>query len=51
MVQELPQLTGIALQDVAGRGLPVFNRAGEFLGLGASGFGERVVIYSQRRRG
>ncbi len=51
LVQRLPQLTGIALDAVTGRGLPVFNRQGEFLGTGASGFGEQVVIYSQRRRG
>ncbi|MCC5024075.1 MAG: PDZ domain-containing protein [Candidatus Synoicihabitans palmerolidicus] len=51
MVQELPQLTGIALDEVAGPGLPVFNRQGEFLGLGTSGCGETAIIYSQRRRG
>lgn len=51
LVQELPQLTAIALNEVAGRGLPVFNQAGQFIGVGASGFGESVLIYSQRRRG
>lgn len=51
LVQELPQLTAIALGEVSGRGLPVFNLDGEFIGLGASGFGENVVIYSSRRRG
>ncbi len=51
MIQRLPQLTGIALQGVAGRGCPVFNAAGEFVGIGASGFGQRMMIYSQRRRG
>jgi serine protease Do len=51
MIQRLPQLTGIALHGVAGRGCPVFNNAGEFMGIGASGFGQRMMIYSQRRRG
>lgn len=51
MIQRLPQLTGIALHGVAGRGCPVFNESGEFMGVGASGFGQRMMIYSQRRRG
>ncbi|WP_221028860.1 PDZ domain-containing protein [Actomonas aquatica] len=51
MITELPQMTAIALGDVAGRCLPVFNMAGEFVGVGVSGFGESRVIYSQRRRG
>ncbi len=51
MITELPQLTAVALGDVAGRCLPVFNMAGEFIGVGISGFGESRVIYSQRRRG
>ena len=51
MTQAMPQLTGIALGDVAGRGLPVFDEQGAFLGLGASGFGQSFVIYSSRRRG
>lgn len=51
LVQRLPQLTGIALGSVASRACPVFNDSGEFVGIGASGFGERMMIYSQRRRG
>jgi len=51
MIQRLPQLTGIALDEVAGRACPVFNEQGEFIGIGASGFGQRMMIYSQRRRG
>lgn len=51
MIQQLPQLTGIALAGVAGRGCPVFNERGEFVGIGSSGFGQRMMIYSQRRRG
>ena len=51
LIQRLPQLTGVALGSVAGRGCPLFNEAGEFIGMGASGFGQRMMIYSQRRRG
>ncbi|MBT5900626.1 MAG: PDZ domain-containing protein [Opitutaceae bacterium] len=51
LIQRLPQLTGIALSSIAGRGCPIFNEAGEFIGVGASGFGQRMMIYSQRRRG
>jgi serine protease Do len=51
LIQRLPQLTGIALGSIAGRGCPIFNEAGEFVGVGASGFGQRMMIYSQRRRG
>jgi len=51
MIQRLPQLTGIALNEVASRACPVFNDRGEFVGIGASGFGQRMMIYSQRRRG
>ena len=50
-LQDMPQSTGVALGSVAGRGLPVFNMEGEFVGMGASGFGESMIVYSQRRRG
>ena len=50
-LQDMPQSTGVALGSVSGRGLPVFNMNGEFVGMGASGFGESMIIYSQRRRG
>ncbi len=50
-LQEMPQHTAVALDSVSGRGLPVFNLKGEFVGMGASGFGESMIIYSQRRRG
>jgi serine protease Do len=51
IIQRLPQLTGIALDEVASRACPVFNEQGEFVGIGVSGFGQRMMIYSQRRRG
>jgi serine protease Do len=50
-LQDMPQPSAVALASVSGRGLPVFNLHGEFVGMGASGFGESMVIYSQRRRG
>ncbi len=50
LVQSLPQRTAIALQEVAGPGLPVFNRAGEFVGLAASSFGQSFVQFSRMDR-
>jgi len=50
LIQSLPQRTAIALQEVAGPGLPVFNRAGEFVGLAASSFGQSFVQFSRMDR-
>ena len=50
LIQSLPQRTAIALQEVAGPGLPVFNRAGEFVGLAASSFGQSFVQFSHMDR-
>ena len=50
LVQSLPQRTAIALQEVAGPGLPVFNRAGEFIGLASSSFGQSFVQFSRMDR-
>ena len=46
LVQSLPQRTAIAQQEVAGPGLPVFARDGQFLGLGASSFGQTFLEFS-----
>ncbi|HEX2099287.1 MAG TPA: PDZ domain-containing protein [Candidatus Synoicihabitans sp.] len=51
MVQSLPQRTGIALAEVTGPGLPVFDAEGALLGIGAPGFGESIIIFSRRQRG
>lgn len=51
LMQSLPQRTAIAQQEVAGPGLPVFNRAGEFVGLAASSFGQNYVQFSREDRG
>jgi len=50
LVQRLPQKTAIAQQEVAGPGLPVFNRAGEFEGLALSSFGQNYVQFSRDNR-
>jgi serine protease Do len=46
LVQLLPQRTAIAQQEVAGPGLPVFDRDGTFVGLGASSFGQTFLEFS-----
>ena len=51
LVQALPQQIGIAQQEVAGPGLPVFNRDGVFIGLAASSFGQTYLQFSQAERG
>lgn len=51
IVQSLPQRTAIAQQEVAGPGLPVFNRAGAFIGLAASSFGSNFIQFSREDRG
>src|SRR5208282_1552152 len=40
LIEELPQKIAIAQQEVAGPGLPVFNKEGFFIGLAASSFGQ-----------
>jgi serine protease Do len=51
LIQSLPQQVGIAQQEVAGPGLPVFNRDGVFIGLAASSFGQTFLQFSQADRG
>lgn len=51
IIQTLPQRTAVTTLEVASPGLPVFNAAGVFLGLGAVGFGQSYVMFSQRDRG
>jgi len=50
LIQSLPQRTAIALHEVAGPGLPVFNLAGEFAGLAASSFGQSFVQFTRMDR-
>lgn len=51
LIQALPQRTGIAQQEVAGPGLPVFNRDGGFVGLALSSFGQTFLQFSRADRG
>ncbi len=51
LVQSLPQRTAIAQQEVAGPGLPVFNRDGVFVGIAASSFGQSYLQFSRNNRG
>ncbi len=51
LIQSLPQRTAIAQQEVAGPGLPVFNGAGEFVGLALSSFGQSFVQFSRSAPG
>jgi serine protease Do len=51
LIQSLPQRTAIAQQEVAGPGLPVFDREGRFVGLGASSFGQTFLEFSGAERG
>lgn len=51
LIEDLPQRTAIAQQEVAGPGLPVFDRDGRFLGLGASSFGQTYLQFSNVDRG
>lgn len=51
LIQTLPQRTAIAQREVAGPGLPAFNRDGEFAGIAASSFGQNYVQFSREDRG
>ena len=50
-MQALPQLAAVAQQEVAGPGLPVFNRDGVFVGLAMSSGGQNYMMFSQAYRG
>ena len=50
LIQALPQRTAIAQQEVAGPGLPVFDRDGQFVGLGSSSFGQTFLEFSGAER-
>lgn len=51
LIQSLPQRTGIAQQDVAAPGLPVFNREGALVGLTLASFGQSFLQFSRANRG
>lgn len=49
LVQRIPQTLGITQEAVAGPGMPVFDRAGNWIGLAASSFGQDYLEYSPER--
>jgi serine protease Do len=49
LIQSLPQRTGIAQQEVAAPGLPVFNRDGVLVGLAGSSGGQTFLQISRAR--
>jgi serine protease Do len=51
LIQSLPQRTAIAQHEVAGPGLPVFNRDGALIGIAATSFGQSFLQFSRRSRG
>jgi len=51
LVQSLPQRTGIAQQDVAAPGLPVFDREGNLVGLALASFGQSFLSFTRNNRG
>ncbi len=51
LIQSLPQRTGIAQQEVAAPGLPVFDRDGNLVGLAATSFGQSFLQFSRNNRG
>ena len=51
MINALPQSTAITQQEVAAPGLPVFNTAGEFLGIAASSYAQSFIQFSRNDRG
>jgi serine protease Do len=50
LLNDLPQHTAITQQEVASPGLPVFNQAGDFLGLALSSFGQSYLQFSPSDR-
>lgn len=50
LIQALPRRTGIAQQDVAAPGLPVFDREGVFVGLALESFGQSFLQFSRGSR-
>ena len=51
LIQSLPHRTASSQQEVAGPGLPVFNRDGALIGIAATSFGQSYLQFSRRSRG
>ena len=50
LIQSLPQRTAIAQQEVAGPGLPAFNRDGVLLGIALPAFGQTFLQFGRNPR-
>lgn len=51
LITRLPNLTAITAQDVGGPGLPVFDRAGNFVGIAQNSFGQNFLMFSRNNNG
>lgn len=51
LITRLPNKTAIAAQEVAGPGLPVFDRSGRFVGLTQNSFGQNFLMFSRGQNG
>ncbi len=51
LITRLPNQTAITAQDVGGPGLPVFDRAGNFVGLAQNSFGQNFLMFSRNSNG
>ncbi|MFI5335845.1 MAG: PDZ domain-containing protein [Opitutales bacterium] len=51
LITRLPNKTAITAQEVAGPGLPVFDRAGRFVGLTQNSFGQNFLMFSRGQNG
>jgi len=51
LITRLPNQTAIAAQEVAGPGLPVFNRSGHFVGLAQNSFGQNFLLFGHGQNG
>lgn len=51
VLQRLPRHTALTAQEVAGVGLPAYDRDGRFVGLTVGGFGQSFMQFSSNMRG
>ena len=51
LISRLPNETAIAAQEVAGPGLPVFDRTGRLVGLAQNSFGQNFLMFSRGQNG
>ncbi|HET7537287.1 MAG TPA: PDZ domain-containing protein [Candidatus Didemnitutus sp.] len=51
LITRLPNQTAITAQDVGGPGLPVFDRAGNFVGIAQNSFGQNFLMFSRNNNG